>query len=214
MAIDTRKCLRQPVCLLGLIHLFSGVYAKMIMEIKEGNVVDAIFDAVPIILMITGVAFPAAGVLITVPEILSTVGKYIAIFGAIMMIVGNLRSSKNVILGIGGGLYGIYSTASGYLGDVLSYSRLLALGLVTGSVASVFNMIGTLPNNMIFKCILFPIVFILGHSVNFALNALGAYVHTNRLQFIELFSKFYEGGGRRFNPLRVSSKYIKFKEDY
>ena len=57
------------------------------------------------------------------------------------------------------------------------------------------------------------VVFIVGHTLNLAVNLLGAYVHTDRLQFVELFSKFYEGGGRAFKPLTVHSKYIKFKEE-
>ena len=61
--------------------------------------------------------------------------------------------------------------------------------------------------------IIFILVFLIGHSLNLAINALGAYVHTNRLQFVEFFGKFYEGGGRKFEPFAIHTKYYKVKED-
>ena len=97
--------------------------------------------------------------------------------------------------------------------EILSYSRLLALGLATGSIASVINLIGTMPKNPFVKAVLLIVVFIVGHTANLAINLLGAYVHTDRLQFVELFSKFYTGGGREFAPLTVNTQYIKFKEE-
>ena len=112
-----------------------------------------------------------------------------------------------------GGLYGLYNTASGYLGDILSYSRLLALGLSTGVIATVINLLGTMPGNKVAKLILFIIVFLLGHTANIAINLIGTYVHTNRLQYVEFFSKFYEGGGRSFTPLKADTKHFRFKEE-
>jgi V/A-type H+-transporting ATPase subunit I len=114
---------------------------------------------------------------------------------------------------LGGGLYGLYNIASGYLSDILSYSRLLALGLATGSIASVVNMMGAMVQNPVAKAIMLAVVFVVGHALNMAINVLGAYVHTNRLQFVELFSKFYEGGGRAFEPLKFNTKFFKFKEE-
>ena len=90
---------------------------------------------------------------------------------------------------------------------------MLALGLATGSIAGVINMMGAMPENLVLKGILLTVVFLIGHPLNMAINLLGAYVHTNRLQFVELFSKFYEGGGRAFRPLSMHTKYIKFKEE-
>ena len=90
---------------------------------------------------------------------------------------------------------------------------MLALGLATGSIAGVINMMATMPENMVLKTVLLLIVFPLGHGLNIAVNLLGAYVHAARLQFVELFSKFYEGGGRAFAPLKVQTQYVKFKEE-
>ena len=123
------------------------------------------------------------------------------------------RSSKKLLGKLGGGLYGLYNVGSGYLGDVLSYSRLLALSLCTGVIAQVVNMLGTIPSNPVAKGILLFFVFIFGHTVNIAINMIGTYVHTNRLQYVELYSKFYEGGGRAFAPFGTNTKYISLKEE-
>jgi V/A-type H+-transporting ATPase subunit I len=148
-----------------------------------------------------------------VPKALTTVGGYLAAAGAVLLVLTAGRSSKSVIGRLFGGLYALYNTATGYLSDILSYSRLLALGLATGSIASVINLIGTMPENHFVKAVLLIVVFVVGHAANLAINLLGAYVHTDRLQFVELFSKFYEGGGRQFNPLRTKTTYIKFKNE-
>lgn len=96
---------------------------------------------------------------------------------------------------------------------MLSYSRLLALGLATGVIASVINQMGSmLPNNIV-GVILFLVIFVIGHTLNLAINLLGAYVHTNRLQFVEFFGKFYEGGGRAFHPFAPDTKYVDVKEE-
>lgn len=198
---------------LGIAHLFWGLAVNFKKLWKEGKKADAIFDVIPIYLAVLGVAPLAAGILISVPESLKHIGKYLAIVGAALIVLTSGRSSKSIIARFAGGLYGLYNTATGYLSDILSYSRLLALGLATGSIASVINLIGTMPSNMAVKAVMFTVVFIVGHTANMAINLLGAYVHTDRLQFVELFSKFYEGGGRKFEPLGVNTKYIKFTEE-
>ena len=83
----------------------------------------------------------------------------------------------------------------------------------TGVIASVINQMGSmLPNNVI-GVIAFVVIFIAGHTLNLAINLLGAYVHTNRLQFVEFFGKFYEGGGEPFNPFKENTKYADVKEE-
>lgn len=198
---------------LGIIHLFVGVGVAFWMTWSSGKKLDAIMDAVPIYLTIIGVAPIGASLFTEVSGDLKTAGTYVLIAGVVLMILTARRSSKNIFARFFGGVYALYNTATGWLGDILSYSRLLALGLATGSIAGVFNLIGTMPENKIVKLILLLIVFILGHTINLAINLLGAYVHTDRLQFVELFGKFYEGGGREFEPFTVNTKYIKFKEE-
>ncbi len=95
----------------------------------------------------------------------------------------------------------------------MSYSRLLALGLCTGVIASVVNLLGTIPQSTPVKAVVLVIAFIVGHTVNIAINLIGTYVHTNRLQYVEFFSKFYEGGGKAFSPLTANTKYFKLMEE-
>ena len=198
---------------LGILHLLLGVAVSFKMTWDTGKKLDAIFDALPIYLIVIGVAPIGAGMFISVPSTLTNAGLYMLIAGVVILVLTAGRTSKSVFGKFFGGLYALYNTATGYLGDILSYSRLLALGLATGSIASVINLIGTMPENKVFKLILLIIVFVVGHTANLAINLLGAYVHTDRLQFVELFSKFYTGGGREFTPLTVNTKYIKFKEE-
>ncbi len=198
---------------LGILHLFLGVAVSFKMSWDDGRKIDAFCDAVPVYLIVLGVAPLGAGILTSVPDNLKTVGSYMLIAGVVLLVLTAGRSSKSIFGKFFGGLYALYNTATGYLSDILSYSRLLALGLATGSIAGVINLIGTMPENKIVKLILLIIVFIVGHIANLAINLLGAYVHTDRLQFVELFSKFYTGGGREFEPFTVNTKYIKFKEE-
>lgn len=198
---------------LGILHLFLGVAVSFKMSWDSGKKLDAILDSVPVYLIVLGVAPLGASILSQVPENLKTIGTYMLLAGVIMLVLTAGRTSKGIFGKFFGGLYALYNTATGYLSDILSYSRLLALGLATGSIAGVINLIGTMPENKIIKLILLVVVFIVGHTANMAINLLGAYVHTDRLQFVELFSKFYTGGGREFSPLTVNTKYIKFKEE-
>lgn len=198
---------------IGILHLFLGVGVAAKMSWDQGKKLDAVLDSLPIYLLITGVAPLGASVLADVPAPLMNAGKYLALAGLALLLVTAGRTSKSIPGKFFGGLYALYNTATGWLSDILSYSRLLALGLATGSIAGVVNLIGTMPENKVIKLILLIIVFIGGHTANLAINLLGAYVHTDRLQFVELFSKFYTGGGREFDPLTVKTQYIKFKEE-
>ena len=116
------------------------------------------------------------------------------------------RSKKGIgkVTGGLGSLYGITS----YLSDVLSYSRLLALGLATGVVAQVINTLGSLAGNGIVGTIILIIVVVIGTVFNIAINVLGSFVHSSRLQYVEFFGKFFEGGGVAFNPFSRKTKYV------
>ncbi len=95
---------------------------------------------------------------------------------------------------------------------MLSYSRLLALGLATSIIGTIVNEIATMAGlNNIIKILICAVIAIIGHSLNFAINALGAYVHSSRLQYIEFFGKFYQGGGKPFKPLKYKTKYVNLK---
>lgn len=193
----------------GILHLFAGLILNGYKLIKSKNYLSAIFDTLPTMIFVCGFAVFGAGFLIEVPAAVKTVGNRLLIVGAALIVLTAGRSAKNIIGKLGMGIYGLYNTASGYLGDILSYSRLLALGLVTGVIASSINLMATMPDNPI----LFVLIFILGHTINIAINLIGTYVHTNRLQYVEFFSKFYEGEGKVFTPFKINSKHIIIKED-
>lgn len=193
----------------GILHLFAGLFLNAYKLIKAKNYTGAVFDTIPTMVFVCGFAVFGAGFLIEVPPQIKNTGNSLLITGAALIIITAGRSAKNIIGKLGGGLYALYNTASGYLGDILSYSRLLALGLVTGVIASSINLLASMTGNIV----LFVLVFIVGHTINIAINLIGTYVHTNRLQYVEFFSKFYEGEGTVFTPFRINSKHIIIKED-
>lgn len=128
------------------------------------------------------------------------------------MVLTQGRDKPSIPGKIMGGVASLYGI-SAYFSDILSYSRLMALGLVTGIVGEVFNTIGTALGSGIVRVFIFVPVFLFGHAINLGISALGAYVHTNRLQYVEFFSKFYEGGGRAYKPFATATKHFKIKEE-
>lgn len=207
--------------LLGMIHLFTGLGIKGYMCIRDKRYLDFFCDVVLWYLLLIGLIlmllpsslfYSISQMTIVFPPALQTLSKGLAIIGAVGILLMSGRSSKNPGLRIALGAYDLYNI-TGWLSDVLSYSRLLALGLATGVIASVVNQMGSMAGKGIFGAIVFIIVFIIGHVFNLAINLLGAYVHTNRLQYVEFFGKFYEGGGREFHPLRADTKYVDIKEE-
>ena len=207
--------------LFGVIHLFTGLAIKGYLCIRDGKIMDFFCDVVLWFTLLVGLLLmllpselfaSIAQMEIVFPGWLNTLAKALAIIGAVGIVLMSGRSNKNPALRIALGAYDLYNI-TGWLSDVLSYSRLLALGLATGVIASVINQMGSmLPNNVI-GIIFFILIFIVGHTMNLAINLLGAYVHTNRLQFVEFFGKFYEGGGRPFHPFRENTKYAEIKEE-
>lgn len=199
--------------IIGLICLFWGEFLNGLKDIKQGHILDAICDTVPTYTTIIGIAPVFLKMFMPVPEWMTKYNMYVLIAGVVLIVLTRGRHAPTVAGKITGGLAGLYNVFSGYLGDVLSFSRLLALGLSTGVVAQVINMLATLPQNMALKIVMTVVVFPLGHLMNIAINAFGAYVHTNRLMFVEFFGKFYEGGGRAFSPLKANTKSYRFKEE-
>lgn len=207
--------------LLGLIHLFTGLGLKGYMYIRDKKYLDFFCDVVLWFMLLIGLIlmllpsslfYSISQMTIVFPPFLQTLSKALAIIGAVGILLMSGRNNKNPGLRIALGAYDLYNI-TGWLSDVLSYSRLLALGLATGVIASVVNQMGSMAGGGIGGAILFIVVFIIGHVFNLAINVLGAYVHTNRLQYVEFFGKFYEGGGRAFNPFKADTKYVDIKEE-
>ena len=193
---------------LGVVHIFIGMGIKAYMQIKEGKWLDAICDEGFWYVTIIGlIAWLGGG---TISDSLTTVGMYMSIIGGAGLLLTGGRHNKGFGK-ITGGLSNIYNITS-YMSDILSYARLLALGLATGVIAQVVNTMGTLFGGGIGGLIALTIIFLFGHTLNLAINALGAFIHASRLQYVEFFGKFYEDGGEPFDPFRRKTKYIKLED--
>ncbi len=193
----------------GLVHILVGMGCKFYICFREKDYAGAFFDTGLWMLMLVGFAVLAVGM--GTNQLVLYIGAGIAIACAVGLVLTQGRNKK----GIGkvvGGLASLYDVTS-YISDLLSYSRLLALGLTTGVMAQVFNMLATMFGTGIVGSVFMIVILIVGHAINIGLNALGSYVHTMRLQYVEMFSKFYEGGGEEFEPFSLKSKYIKIKEE-
>lgn len=207
--------------LFGIIHLFTGLGMKGYMCLKDKKYVDFVCDVLfwyclliglIIILLPTSLFAAISQMTFHFPPLISLLGKILAIVGALGILFMSGRSTRNPGVRIALGAYDLYNI-TGWLSDVLSYSRLLALGLATGVIASVVNQMGSMAGGGILGAILFLVVFLIGHTFNIGINLLGAYVHTCRLQYVEFFGKFYEGGGKAFNPFKENTKYVDIKEE-
>ena len=188
---------------LGAVHLIAGMLMKAYMLIREGKVLDAIFD-----IGLWLVLFAGIGLLFAVPD----VGKWVAIAGAAGLILTQGRAEKNIIMKLLKGIMSLYDIVS-YISDLLSYSRIMALGLSGAIIAQVVNIIGTLGGPTVVGFIVLILAMVLGHALNLALNLLGAFVHTARLQYIEFFNKFYIDGGDEFKPSKIKTKYTEIIEE-
>jgi V/A-type H+-transporting ATPase subunit I len=196
----------------GVIHLFTGMAVNAYMLVRDGKKLDAVFDIGFWYGFIIGIALWLFGNIIIPGS--NLVGKWMTIVFAIGLVLTQGRAKTNVASKLISGVLSLYGI-TGYLSDILSYSRLLALGLATGVVSSVVSILGSMGGRNVLGILLFAVAMVVGHSFNFAINALGAFVHAARLQYVEFFGKFYEGGGEAFNPLVKNTKYYKIiKEDF
>jgi V/A-type H+-transporting ATPase subunit I len=177
---------------LGGIQIIVGMAVSFIKQTIDGHFLDALFDVGSWWLLFAGIAVGALG------------GTWwVAIAGVAALVLTQGRSKPTIIGKFIGGLASLYNI-TGYFGDVLSYSRLMALMLAGGVIAQVFNTIAKLTGNIF----TFMIIFLIGHAMNLGLNLLGCYVHDLRLQCLEFFGKFYKDGGRPFTPLSITTKYV------
>ena len=194
----------------GVLHIFSGMILKMYIDWKEGHPWDGVFDQLSGMLLVVGL------ILMVVSPVL---GQIIALIGAGTIVLMAGRDKKNPIARFGGGLMGLYNTLTGLFSDILSYCRILALMLSSGIVAMVMNILAGLvmPSSgsgiigIIVGGVCGIAIYIVGHIFNLVLSLLSAYVHDSRLQYLEFFGKFYEGGGYAFKPLSPHARYLNIK---
>lgn len=194
----------------GAIHLFFGLALKGYMLLRDGKVKDAIYDVLFWYMALIGLTLFLLGIVGVIPTNISSVGKWVMIVGMIGIVLFGGRDAKSVPSRLAQGAYELYGISS-WVGDFVSYSRLMALGLSGGFIAMAINMmIGMLPKNPI-GMILGVVIFLGGHAFNIFLSYLSAYVHDIRLSYVEFFGKFFTGSGKVFNVFKNDTKYINIK---
>ncbi|NMA92741.1 MAG: V-type ATP synthase subunit I [Firmicutes bacterium] len=188
----------------GIIQVYFGMGIQAFRNIKAGRPWDAFFDQGGWYLFLTGLILlilPGGG----------AIGKWAAIAGALVLILTQGRSQENPVRKLLSGILSLYDV-TGFLSDVLSYSRLLALCLATGVIASAVNTMGGMLAGSIVGAVLMVILLAGGHIFNLVISTLSSYVHTSRLQYIEFFNKFFEGGGKAFQPFQIKTKFVDVEE--
>ncbi|MBI4652518.1 V-type ATP synthase subunit I, partial [Candidatus Desantisbacteria bacterium] len=197
---------------IGVIHVFTGLGFKAYQNILNGKFQDAFFDQVSWIILVSSVIGWGLAKSKIIPPFLLFSGVHYYhswgfIFGALLIVLFGARDVKNIFSRVGMGLYKLYG-ASSYASDILSYIRLLALGLAGGIVGMVINIISGLLLKVPVVGIILAIALFSGfHLFSLAINVLGAFVHTCRLHYVEFFGKFYDNGGKAFIPFRKEGKY-------
>ena len=222
--------LKQPTKLLGIalclgiVQVWFGNIVAAIGNLKNKRYLDILFDQVPMLTFLFGLTGLGLIFLGLLDKTHVNLFKYAAVFSALVLILTQGRAEKGMGAKLFYGVYYLYSSLSGYLSDVLSYSRLWALGLVTGVMANTINLISvqfsqilvvTIPIlhriyfiKILVSSLVLIIIFIAGHLVSFLMSLLGAFVHPVRLQFVEFFSKFFRAGGKPFRPFKIETKYV------
>jgi V/A-type H+/Na+-transporting ATPase subunit I len=191
---------------LGVIHVVLGIVLKLYRGIRNGEAKDALLDQAPWLGIIFG-ALALVAAYTTEIGWANDVGVAAMSLSALTILLFAGRDQAGVFRRFAFGLFSLYKL-SGLFGDVLSYSRLFALGLATGVIAGVVNFIAGLTLEIPYLgFIVMPLVLIVGHLLNLAINALSGFVHTMRLQFVEFFGKFYESGGVPFDSFRLHTRY-------
>ena len=194
----------------GVIQIMVGLSLGAYSNLKKKAYTDAYTSHLGWLAIITGIILYVLGSMVLNISWIATIGSSIAIIAAVAIVVITVLSSENKWGGLASGLYNLYGI-SGYVADVVSYTRLMALAVSGGSIASAFNMlVGFLPPVARFTAGIFLIVALQG--LNIFLSFLGAYVHGLRLQFVEFFGKFYDGGGHALKPFKTYEKYVDIKQ--
>lgn len=195
----------------GGIQLFTGLYLAAKENIRKKDLLGAVNEGFAWLGLLSGLLVAAAGnLLIDVPA-LTTVGLILAGFSALLIIVVPILKGKTKVGGFILGLYDLYGVTS-YIGDFVSYSRLMALGISGGSIAAAFNLlVGYLPPAARFSVGILLLLVL--QALNIFLSLLSAYVHAARLQYVEFFGKFFTGGGRQFETFTPSEKYVDFDKE-
>lgn len=194
---------------LGYIQIWFGIAIDMWWKIKNNKLIDGLLDSGTWLYFLSAIAFYGVTAFGLLPESLRSIAFYMLISGVVLIVLTQGRQKKNILMKLVSGIGSLYGLV-GYMSDILSYSRLLALGLATAVIAMVINLIAIMFKDMVpvVGWVIMILILIGGHLFNIVINVLGAYIHSGRLQFVEFFPKFFKGGGRIFKPFRRESKYV------
>ncbi len=211
----------------GIIQVWFGNLVAAIGNIKNHRFLDILLDQVPMLILLFGLTGLGGVFLKLLNNGQVNLFRLAALIGALGLAFTQGRAEKGLGSKLFYGIYNLYNALSGYLSDILSYSRLWALGLVTGVMAMTINLISVQFSSIfvsvvpfvdkigfiriIVSSLILIFIFVAGHAVSFLMNLLGAFVHPVRLQFVEFFSKFFKPGGRPFRPFKVETRYIEIK---
>ncbi|GEQ32949.1 V-type ATP synthase subunit I [Marinilactibacillus psychrotolerans] len=196
--------------IIGVIQLIFGLIMNGIIKERQGQRASSYVDGYAWAMMLIGLAIYVLGSIVSSIPLVTQIGIGLALINVAGIIVVSTISSKNKALGFGLGLYNLYGV-TGYVGDIVSYTRLMALGVASANIAMAFNLIvGYLPP--LFRFTIGVVLIIALQAMNLALSFLSAYVHSSRLQYVEFFGKFFEGGGKPLTPLKTLEKHIWLKQ--
>jgi len=203
--------------LVGIVHILFGIGVRGVVHLRAGLRIEAVFDDfLWIVFLIVLAPIIFAKILGgSVPDAVVSVCARASLPIAAVLLVAGARKEKNKLLGVIKSVLGFYSI-TGYFSDVLSYARLLALGLASAAIAMAINGIAKMASGLPFYLgyLAALIILVFGHMFNLAVNILGAFVHSARLQYLEFFNKFFTGGGREFHPFRSERRYTVFRETH
>ncbi len=193
----------------GFITVLTGLFLSGRQKIRIKEYAEAYNSGFAWLLILIGILLVIIGMMIPDMAVLASIGKWLAIINAVGILVVSVIAAKS-LAGLGSGLYNLYNATS-YVSDLVSFTRLMALGVSGASIGAAFNMIvGMLP--VLARFSIGILLFLALHAINIGLSLLSGYVHGARLMFVEFFGKFYEGGGRAFNPLKPAEKYFDIKK--
>lgn len=185
---------------IGIFQIFTGMGIMFYYKVKAGKWMDAVFDQLFWALFLAGLimlAFPLT----------AGAARVLALGAAAGLVLTQGRTQRGIIRKFLSGLFSLYNVTA-YLGDILSYSRLLALGLATSVIAMSVNMLSAMLGGTIIGTIFMVGFLVVGHLFNLVINILGAYVHSSRLQYLEFFNRFFESGGRPFKPFKLNTNHV------
>jgi V/A-type H+-transporting ATPase subunit I len=199
----------KAILVIGFIQVWFGFFVKLYIDFRDHDLKAAFYDELPWVVAMTLIGVMVVMVLAKAPTSAMYVPAGITAFCWLVILLFAGRESSNPIARLGTGGFELYTKITGTFGDILSYLRLFALGLATGIIASVVNTMAMMMWDSPVGKLVAVGILVGGHIFNIVINALGGFIHTARLQFVEFFTKFYEGGGEEFKPFRREHTYVK-----